>query len=199
MVAETPIDRQVPVDLWRNGKPVTVQVVVAEMPEDAKPAAAPDMPHKAPAATIVDLGNLGMKVAPMSEDLRTRFKLDEKQKGVVITDVTQDGTAADRGLKAGDVIVEVQQQGVFTPADIQKHLTDARTRGARARCCWCRARMGCGGAAAGEEVGLGLAFRVLRHRQARSPPCSKCDDEAGGSRAPVLAGLYQSAAKSAAA
>jgi serine protease Do len=129
VVAETPIDRQVPVDIWRNGKPVTVQVVVAEMPDDAKPAAAPDMPRKAPASTIVDLGNLGMKVAPMSDDLRQRFKLDEKQKGVVITDVTQDGTAGDRGLKAGDVIVEVQQQSVFTPADIQKHLTDARGQG----------------------------------------------------------------------
>jgi serine protease Do len=129
VVAETPIDRLVPVDIWRNGKPVTVQVVVAEMPEDAKPAAAPDAPHKMPASTIVDLGNLGMKVAPMSDDLRQRFKLDEKQKGVVITDVTQDGTAADRGLKSGDVIVEVQQQSVASPADIQKHLTDARVQG----------------------------------------------------------------------
>jgi serine protease Do len=129
VVAETPIDRQVPVDIWRNGKPVTVQVVVAEMPDDAKPAAAPDSPHKAPAAAIVDLGNLGMKVAPMADDLRQRFKLDEKQKGVVITEVSQDGTAADRGLKAGDVIVEVQQQSVSTPADIQKHLTDARGQG----------------------------------------------------------------------
>jgi serine protease Do len=129
VVAETPIDQKVPVDIWRNGKPVTVQVVVSEMPEDAKPAAPPDITHKAPSNTTVDLSSLGMKVAQMSDDLRARFKLDDKQKGVVITDVTQDGTAADRGLKAGDVIVEVQQQSVTSPADVQKHLVDAHGQG----------------------------------------------------------------------
>jgi serine protease Do len=129
VVAETPIDRQVPVDIWRNGKPQTVQVVVAEMPDDEKPEAVPDSPRKPPPSTIVDLGALGMKVAPISDDLRQRFKLDEKQKGVVITDITQDGTASDRGLKPGDVIVEVQQQSVATPADIQKRLTDAHGQG----------------------------------------------------------------------
>jgi serine protease Do len=130
VVAETPIDQKVPVDLWRNGRAMTVDVVVAEMPEEAKAAAAaPDLHHVPPPSTIVDLNGMGMKVAPISDELRARFKLDAKQKGVVVTDVGQDGTAADRGLKAGDVIVEVQQQSVSTPADIQKHLSDARAAG----------------------------------------------------------------------
>jgi serine protease Do len=47
----------------------------------------------------------------------------------VITDLAPDGLAADRGLKQGDVIVEVQQQSVAAPADIQKRLTDAKTQG----------------------------------------------------------------------
>jgi len=130
VVAETPIDHQVPVDIWRNGKPQTIQVVVAEMPDDEKAAVpAVDSPHKPPPSTIVDMSTLGMKVAPMSEELRQRFKLDDKQKGVVITDITSDGTAADRGLRQGDVIVEVQQQSVSVPADIQKRLADARSAG----------------------------------------------------------------------
>jgi serine protease Do len=129
VVAETPIDRQVPVEVWRNGKPQTVQVVVAEMPDDEKPAVALPGPHKLPPSTIVDLGSLGMKVAPISDDLRQRFKLDGKQKGVVITDLNADGIAAGRGLKLGDVIVEVQQQSVAVPADITKHLADARSQG----------------------------------------------------------------------
>ena len=130
VVAETPIDQKVPVDLWRNGKPMTIQVVVAEMPEEAHAAAAAvDTHHAPPPSTVVDLNGMGMKVAPLSDDLRTRFKLDAKQKGVVITDVGQEGTASDRGLKPGDVIVEVQQQSVASPADIQKHLNDARAEG----------------------------------------------------------------------
>jgi serine protease Do len=130
VVAETPIDQKVPVDLWRNGKPMTIQVVVAEMPEEAHAAAAAvDTHHAPPPSTVVDLNGMGMKVAPLSDDLRTRFKLDAKQKGVVITDVGQEGTASDRGLKPGDVIVEVQQQSVASPADIRKHLNDARAEG----------------------------------------------------------------------
>jgi serine protease Do len=47
----------------------------------------------------------------------------------VVTDVSTTGTAADRGLKPGDVIVEVQQQSILMPADLQKQLTEARDQG----------------------------------------------------------------------
>ena len=39
-----------------------------------------------------------------------------------MTDVTPDGAAAGRGLKPGDVIVEVQQEPVSTPADVQERM-----------------------------------------------------------------------------
>ncbi len=41
--------------------------------------------------------------------MKDKFQLGADQKGVVITDVSPDSSAAERGLKAGDVIVEVQQ------------------------------------------------------------------------------------------
>jgi serine protease Do len=126
VVAETAIDAKVPVDIWRNGKRQTVDVVVAEMPEDEKPAAI--VPHKTAGGSI-ELGSLGMKVSPITDDLRQKFKLDEKLKGIVVTDVSTSGTAADRGLKPGDVIVEVQQQSILLPADLQKQLTEARDQG----------------------------------------------------------------------
>jgi serine protease Do len=124
VVAETPIDSKVPVELWRGGKMQTISVVVAEMPDDEKPVAV-DKPRKPAASATVDLSALGLKIAPITDDLRSKFKLDEKQKGVVVTDTTPSGIAADRGLKAGDVIVEVQQQAVVTPADMQKRLAEA--------------------------------------------------------------------------
>jgi serine protease Do len=126
VVAETPIDAKVPVDIWRNGKRQTVQVVVAEMPEDEKPVAV--VPKK-PATGTVELGSLGMKVSPITDDLRQKFKLDDKLKGIVVTDVASVGTAADRGLKPGDVILEVQQKTIAQPADLQKQLTTARDQG----------------------------------------------------------------------
>jgi serine protease Do len=126
VVAETAIDAKVPVDIWRNGKRQTVDVVVAEMPEDEKPAAI--VSHK-PAGGSIELGSLGMKVSPITDELRQKFKLDEKLKGIVVTEISTSGTAADRGLKPGDVIVEVQQQSIMMPADLQKQLTEARDQG----------------------------------------------------------------------
>ncbi len=126
VVAETPIDAKVPVDIWRGGKRQTVSVVVAEMPEDAKPAA--PVAHK-PATGAVELGSLGLKVSPITDDLRQKYKLDEKLKGIVVTDVASVGTAADRGLKPGDVIVEVQQQTILVPADLQRQIITARDEG----------------------------------------------------------------------
>ena len=124
VVAETPIDTKVPLELWRAGHRQTIEVVVAEMPEDAKPVEIAKQVK--PSSQTLDLAALGLTIAPVSEELRTKYKLDEKQKGVVVTDVAANGTAADRGLKAGDVIVEVQQQPVATPVDVQKRLPEAR-------------------------------------------------------------------------
>jgi serine protease Do len=99
------------------------------MPDDSKTADAVK-PHKAPVVNpSVDFSALGMKLAPLTDATRTKYKLDGAQKGIVITDVTPDGTAADHGLKPGDVVVEVQQTAVASPADMQKRLDQARQEG----------------------------------------------------------------------
>jgi serine protease Do len=128
VVAETPIDKQVPVEIWRDGKKQVLQVVVKEMPDDQPAVAAVEKPRRGPMNASVDLTALGLKVAPVTDELRARYKLDDKQKGVVITDVAAAGIAADRGLKPGDVIVEVSQQAVMAPADVQKQLAEARDK-----------------------------------------------------------------------
>jgi serine protease Do len=68
-----------------------------------------------------------MKLSPLTDAARQKYKIDAQQKGIVITDVAPDGTAADHGLKPGDVVVEVSQAPVATPADMQKRIDEART------------------------------------------------------------------------
>ena len=117
VVAETAVGKGVPVELWRDGKMVTVQAAVGELPDDIQQASAtPTAP--APKPDRVAVAGLGAKLAPITDDLRSQFKLSAEQKGVVVTDVDSDGAAATRGLKPGDVIVEVQQQAVATPAAV---------------------------------------------------------------------------------
>jgi serine protease Do len=127
VVAETPIDQQVPVDIWRAGHRQTVQVVVAEMPDDEKkPAAAAESLHKPATNPSVDFSGFGMKLSPLTDATRQKYKIDAEQKGMVITEISPDGAAADHGLKPGDVVVEVSQSAVNSPADLQKKLDEAR-------------------------------------------------------------------------
>jgi serine protease Do len=125
IVADSEVGKDVPVVLWRDGKEVTVQTVLAERPADAQLASV-DAPKPTDAAKPTDISGLGLKVAPVSQDLKDKFQLQDGQKGVVITDVSPNTPAAERGLKPGDVIMEVQQGEVASPDDVQKQVESAR-------------------------------------------------------------------------
>ncbi len=120
VVAETPIGQNVPVVLWRDGKETLVQASIAELPDDVQQASATtNAPAPKPTNVPVSITGLGIKTSAITDDLRTKYSLAADQKGVVITEVTNNGVAAGRGIKAGDVVVEVQQETVATPQDVQ--------------------------------------------------------------------------------
>jgi serine protease Do len=125
IVADAVVGKEVPVLLWREGKEVTVQTILAERPADTQLAAA-DATKPVDTTKPTDISGLGLKVAPFSQDLKDKFQLQDGQKGVVITEVAPNTAAADRGLKPGDVIVEVQQGAVASPGDIQAQVDAAR-------------------------------------------------------------------------
>ena len=62
----------------------------------------------------------------ISPETRERFSLRPEQRGVVITEVAPDSPAAERELRPGDVIVEVQQERVNTPQEVQERLEQLR-------------------------------------------------------------------------
>jgi serine protease Do len=126
IVADAEVGKDVPVVLWRDGKEVTVETVLAERPADAELASNDAGAKPADATNPTDITGLGLKVAPVSQELKDKFQLGADQKGVVITDVAPNTPAAERGLKPGDVIMEVQQAEVAAPADIQKQVDAAR-------------------------------------------------------------------------
>jgi serine protease Do len=125
IVADSEVGKQVPVVLWRDGKELTVEATLAEKPNDATLAAA-DQGGKPDMTKPTEISGLGIKIAPISQDLKDKYQLGADQKGVVITDVSPGSTAADRGLKPGDVIIEVQQGEVASPDDVQKRVEAAR-------------------------------------------------------------------------
>ncbi len=124
IVADTRVGAEVPVVIWRDGKEETVTVTLGELPtEQAQAGAGPQAPQP---AEPVELAGLGLRVAEITDELRQRFNLRAEQRGVVIVEVAPDSPAAERELRPGDVILEVQQERVSTPAQVQEHIAKLR-------------------------------------------------------------------------
>ena len=124
IVADNTVGGSVPVVIWRDGKEETVTVTLGELPAEQRQAAAPAAPP--PGQGPVELTGLGLRVAAITDELRQRFSLKPEQRGVVIVEVTPGTPAAERELRPGDVIVEVQQQRVTTPAEVQEQIERLR-------------------------------------------------------------------------
>ncbi len=112
IVALTPVEKTVDVKLFRKGKEVQVQVKIArlEAAEKNNPELAGRVKPGVPKTSSV----LGMTLSNITPDLRRRYSLDAKTKGVVITKVNPGSRAAEKGLRPGHVIVEVMQEQVTT-------------------------------------------------------------------------------------
>ena len=131
IVAETPIGRSVPVTLWRDGKQQDVQVSVAELPDDQAQQASATAPAKPVTPQPAEISGLGLSLAPITDDARGKYQLNADQKGVVITKIAPNSAASDRGLRPGDVIVEVQQEAVNSPSDVQDRVDRIRKQNRR--------------------------------------------------------------------
>jgi serine protease Do len=124
IVADTNVGNSVPVVVWRDGAERTVTITVAELPSEAQQAAATPAPAARP--QTLELSGLGLRVGPITPEARERFSLRAESRGVVITEVSPGSTAAERELRPGDVIVEVQQERVNTPQEVQERLERLR-------------------------------------------------------------------------
>jgi serine protease Do len=128
IVAETPIDRTVKVKVWRKRKEHVFDVKVGELNEDDQQAAA--SPKQTPPAPVPGaVKALGLSLANLTPELRERFSLSEDTAGVVVTDVAADSPASEKGVRAGDVIVEVAQEEVKNPGQITAKIDDAKKAG----------------------------------------------------------------------
>ncbi|MDP2205223.1 MAG: DegQ family serine endoprotease [Alphaproteobacteria bacterium] len=132
IVAETEVGKKVPVTIWRKGSETNVTVELGQMEQPAQTAAAGEAPPQpTPAATPAakEVTDLGMTIAPLDETLRQQHGLPEGMKGVVVTAVVNNGAAAERGIAAGDLIVEIDQQESGTPDNVAQRVAEAKKAG----------------------------------------------------------------------
>jgi serine protease Do len=121
VVADTAVGKAVDVLIIRKGKEETKQVTLGRLEDKEKPvqASAKATPDADKPATQKALG---LDITGLSKDLRSKFKIKDSVKGVIVTGVDTGSDAAEKRLSAGDVIVEVAQEAVSSPADVKKRV-----------------------------------------------------------------------------
>ncbi len=118
IVADTAVGKAVEVIIVRKGKEEKKTVTLGRL-EDEKPQPASARTSSPPEDKSVVQKSLGLNLAGITPELRTRYKIKDSVKGVVITGVDASSVAADKRLVAGSVIVAIEQEQVGTPADVQ--------------------------------------------------------------------------------
>jgi serine protease Do len=128
VVADTAVGKEVDVVVIRKGQEETKKVTLGRL-EDGEKAVQASNKTPEPVEKPVTQKALGLDLATLSKDLRSRYKIKDTVKGVVITNVDGASDAAEKRLSAGEVIVEVAQEAVSNAADVKKRIDQLKKDG----------------------------------------------------------------------
>jgi serine protease Do len=143
LVALTPIGKDVDVEVLRKGQHLTLRVAVGRLTEESsakegkEPAREPpkgkgrsrdkDKEGKSSAPALI-----GLVLAPLTDELRTKHNIASAVNGLIVLDIDPASPVAEKGIKVGDVIVEVAQEAVTTVDDITRGVDKVRKAGRKA-------------------------------------------------------------------
>jgi serine protease Do len=129
VVADTAVGKEVDVVIIRKGAEETRKVTLGRLEDGDKAVQASTKTKEEPAEKPVTQKALGLDLATLSKDLRTRYKIKDSVKGVIITNVDGTSDAAEKRLSPGEVIVEVAQEAVSNAADVKKRVEQLKKDG----------------------------------------------------------------------
>ncbi len=134
IVAETDINSDVPIVIWRNGERVNLTANIGELEkaEDDGLLAAHDGDNMFPGdknkVEGTEIPTLGITVNPLTDILRQTFSVDKSVSGLVVMDTNANGDAAKKGITAGDVIIDANQKPA-TIESLQQEIESAQKAG----------------------------------------------------------------------
>jgi serine protease Do len=129
VVADTAVGKEVDVVIIRKGQEETRKVTLGRLEDTDKAVPAAAKTKEEPAEKPVTQKALGLDLATLSKDLRSRYKIKDSVKGVIITNVDGTSDAAEKRLSPGEVIVEVAQEAVSNAADVKKRVEQLKKDG----------------------------------------------------------------------
>jgi len=111
MVAATEPGTTINVKIMRDGKPMTIPVTIGTLESEE------------PGKTV--LTSLGLSVEKLNPEKAQELDMEETE-GLVVTDVTPGGSAAQAGIRPGEVIVEVDREPVKSVSQFEKTLEQSK-------------------------------------------------------------------------
>jgi len=109
------VGQKVKLNIIRDGKPMSIEVVTTAMPEKAELEKEKQEENK-----------LGAKVQELNPTLAARFNITGVKHGVVIVEVEEGSLAQEIGLQEGDVILEINRKKIETIKQFEKAIKDAK-------------------------------------------------------------------------
>jgi serine protease Do len=130
IIAEMPIGRSADVTVWRGNREITLRPVISLMPDEQETAEF-RAPQTAPLAKLTPDITAGLKLAPLTAQLRKRLQVPKDVSGAVVTAIPDDSPLSGADLLPGDIIEMINQEPVASPRDAFAKFRAATARGAK--------------------------------------------------------------------
>lgn len=152
IVAESPVGKEVDVVILRDGKEETVKVKLGQLQDTTDEKAATEDPQaedgdggvvapdddggtddqaqdQTPEVREAPQSVLGMNLVVLSNELRAEKGIAESVEGVLVASVDTGSPAEQKGMKPGDIIVEVGQDFMEVPGDVLVRINGLKSEG----------------------------------------------------------------------
>ncbi|MGJ8622563.1 MAG: Do family serine endopeptidase [Yoonia sp.] len=124
IVGNSPVGKEVPVDVLRDGDMENLTVVLGRRETSEAVAFPASSDQSEPEQSEI----LGLTLSEITPELVDQYSLTVET-GLVITAINPDSEAASKGLLEGDVITEAGQEAVASIADLETQITEASDAG----------------------------------------------------------------------
>lgn len=129
LVARAEIGKPTSVEILRQGQKKTLEIVVGKLQEGddfSRPKQTKDDKDARSPETV-----FGLRLSPLTDSLRDQLGLSSELKGLVVTGVDATSIAAEKNIRVGDIITEVQQDVVTTPEAAAERIEQLQKSGAK--------------------------------------------------------------------
>ncbi len=126
IVEQLAVDESYKMDLLRDGKEVTVDVTLREMPKEFSLTSAESSESATPDTNSREVGDLGIEVTQLNADSAKALGYSEETKGVVVSSVDDDSPAFEAGVRTGHIIRKVGSTEISTVDEFTKAISDLK-------------------------------------------------------------------------